>query len=145
MIIDPPPSLLPLVKDNPNADMIWKKWLNGLRDSLAVEDWHYIGETDEPAFENSWVNFDSNRPARFYKDPFGRVHLDGMIKTGAIGTTAFTLPEGFRADHIGATIHIGAASNDSYGELLINTIGEVHPAVGSSVWFSLSGISFRAS
>ena len=30
MKIDPPPSILELVKDNLNADSIWKKWFNNL-------------------------------------------------------------------------------------------------------------------
>lgn len=30
--LEPPPSLLELVKDNPEADAAWKKWLNNLRE-----------------------------------------------------------------------------------------------------------------
>jgi hypothetical protein len=29
------------------------------------EDWHYVGETDEPAFENSWVNSGSTKNLGF--------------------------------------------------------------------------------
>jgi len=109
-----------------------------------VEDWHEVGTAGEPVFENSWVNFDTDRPARFYKDPLGIVHLSGLIKTGSIGTVAFTLPEGYRPDHDSGNAHIATASNSLYGELVINTDGSVKPSVGSNAWFSLFNISFKA-
>lgn len=31
----------------------------GLAALIDGEDWHYVGETDEPAFENSWENVGS--------------------------------------------------------------------------------------
>lgn len=63
----------------------------------------YVGQTGQPAFQNSWVNFDAGSPppagvgrhAAFARRG-GLVVLSGVIKTGASGTTAFTLPVGFR-------------------------------------------------
>lgn len=58
---------------------------------------------DEPLFiaaslENSWVDYDTSifAGAGYYKDAFGRVHLRGLVKSGTISTTIFTLPEGYR-------------------------------------------------
>lgn len=64
------------------------------------EDPHYVGAAGEPAFQNSWVNFDAaagptGRAASFYRHN-GRVYLGGVIKSGASGTIAFTLPVGYR-------------------------------------------------
>jgi len=35
LIIDPPPSVVELVKDNKEADNIWKQWISNLRDILV--------------------------------------------------------------------------------------------------------------
>jgi hypothetical protein len=57
-----------------------------------------IGGVGQPAFQNSWANLDvsaGDRQAGFYRAG-GRVHLTGVIGIGASGTTAFTLPVGYR-------------------------------------------------
>ena len=122
-------------------------WLQRLVGTVAeVENWREVGGSNNPAFENSWVNFDSTRKARFYKDPYGVVHLAGLIKTGAITDTAFTLPSGYIPDYldsINQNMHISTTSNLLFGEVIINYQGEVIPNVGSSTWVSLNGVSFR--
>lgn len=69
---------------------------------------HKVGAAGEPAFQNSWVNYDAadaGRQARFRKDPTGRVRLAGTIKTGATGTVVFTLPVGYRPPgYVSATV-----------------------------------------
>jgi hypothetical protein len=61
------------------------------------EAWHEIGASGEPAFQNAWVNEDPTGEvtAAFYKDPFGTVHLKGLVSTGANGNI-FVLPAGYR-------------------------------------------------
>ena len=96
-----------------------------------VEEWHEIGDTNEPAFENSWANAGgAYEPAAFYKDPFGRVHLKGRIGTGTAATTAFTLPTGYRPN---GTIQCGS--------IVITAAGLVQPVATPD---HLEDVSFRA-
>jgi hypothetical protein len=66
----------------------------------APEGWHEVGAADEPAFQNGWKNLVSPPPTpetvAFYKDREGVVHLKGAAAAGAVGTTVFELPPGFR-------------------------------------------------
>jgi hypothetical protein len=107
------------------------------------EPWHEVGATGEPAFENSWVSYNSAtyQTAAFYKDAFGVVHLKGLIKNGTIGAAAFTLPAGYRPP---LTLNGVTTSNGAFGDWDIDTAGVVRPANGSNIWFSLNNISFRA-
>jgi hypothetical protein len=115
-----------------------------------AEAWHEVGSAGEPAFAAGWVNYGSgpaclnNRPcntAAFYKDPYGVVHLKGIIKSGNLNFSAFTLPEGYRpaALEVQPTI-----SNDQLGILKIGADGYFDPFSGSNAWFSLDGVTFRA-
>lgn len=96
-----------------------------------VEEWHEIGGSGEPAFENSWANAGgAYETAAFYKDPFGRVHMKGRIGTGSAGTTAFTLPTKYRP-----------AGTIQCGSIVITAAGLVQPAATPD---HLDDISFRA-
>src|SRR5687767_3977679 len=66
-----------------NFDFIAKQ-LPISRKNLLVENVHVIGDTDEPAFSGTFVNFDTTtfRGARFWKSPDGLVHVEGLVKTG---------------------------------------------------------------
>jgi hypothetical protein len=65
---------------------------------LVNEDWHYIGAPGEPAFTNSWVNsIDGTKKYRSRFRKIGNsVHLVAYVKSGVSGTSAFTLPVGYR-------------------------------------------------
>jgi hypothetical protein len=114
----------------------------------AVEGWHVVGAAGEPAFENSWVNYGGGfSSAAFYKDPYGVVHLKGVVQLGTIGTTIFSLPSGYLPSE---DLIISTRSNNASGEVRI-LVGcfffcddEVVAQAGSNTWFSLDGISFRA-
>ena len=69
----------------------------GLTALVAGEDWHYVGESSEPAFNTGWSNLGSPYPALAfrYREP-GIVDLVGAIQTNGTGTEVFTLPEGYR-------------------------------------------------
>lgn len=90
-------------------------------------------------FENSWANNGGGTDAEYRKHPDGRVALRGLIDTGSISTTAFTLPTGYRP---AAKHHISVASNSLYGQVDLNTDGAVDPTVGDNTWVSLDGIRF---
>lgn len=104
---------------------------------------HIIGGTGEPAFENSWVNWGSPyNPASFWKDPLGFVRIQGVIKTGTVGSAAFTLPVGSRPI---SDLIVPCVSNGVFGRIDIAASGTVTPVSPSSnVFVGLDNISFKA-
>lgn len=112
----------------------------------AAEAWHVVGTAGEPAFANSWVNaglggFPGN--ARFRKDVAGVVHVSGQIKSGAIGSTAFTLPAGYRPD---ADVYVSALTTNGAnvitpGWVAVQPTGAVFVGVGNNAFVSID-ISF---
>jgi hypothetical protein len=123
--IEPPPSV---IKEFIQS---WINWLSNLHTYIGivnenfftVEDVHLIGGSGEPAFENSWVNVVGNEPAGFYKDPYGRVWLQGHVDSGTVDTAIFTLPTGYRP---ATTILITTSENNTSSvRLRIQTDGTV--------------------
>jgi len=138
-----------LITDNVDLsnEIVFKQWVKELQNALTVEDWHEVGATNEPAFQNSWVNIDATRKARFMKDSFGFVYLAGAVDTGVIGSAIFTLPSGYLPEGVdsGNPNRIFTVSSDgAFGQLSINYLGEVNCSIGSnvSVWFD--GVIFKA-
>lgn len=95
------------------------------------------------AFENSWVNTDVAYfgPARYWRDAFGNVHLEGNIKNGSLNTAAFTLPAGYRPQY---EMQLPTSSANAFGQIRISTNGQVIPRVGGTTDVNLNGIVFRA-
>lgn len=88
-----------------------------------VESWRLVGDTGNPAFENSWINYGgSYHSARFRKSIDGQVHLQGLVKDGTIGQAIFTLPEEYRP---AGNLIFGVGCNGGYARLNVNTTGEV--------------------
>jgi hypothetical protein len=116
-----------------------------------VQSWREVGTFLQPAFQNGWVNSDGGTStAAFYKDPYGVVHLKGVVKSGTIGTTIFSLPAGYRPSSL---LIFPVVSANALGKLVISRdcsfgmctpVQYVRANIGSNVWFSLDGISFRA-
>ena len=115
------------------------------RKDLKIEDPHKVGDPNEPAFQNSWVNFDTAtfHGARFWKDPTGMVHLEGLVKNGAAApSTIFTLPAGYRPSngHMFAVV----TGNPALGRVDVAATGNVvWQGGGTNVLLTLSGITFR--
>jgi len=126
-------------------------WREELATLLTVEDFHYVGDTGEPTFKNNWDNLNpSARGARFYKDPFGRVHLAGMVDTGT-SSVVFTLPEGYLpADvHAGLGEYLqfrgGTAGGGSTPSCQVTVRYNGDVAIQSwTTWATIDGVSFRA-
>ena len=92
------------------------------------------------AFTNAWVNYGGvSEPARYRKLPTGQVVLGGRIKSGALGSGAFTLPSGYWPAY---AVRFAVASADAFGEVVISTAGVVTPTAGDIGAFQLDGISF---
>ena len=110
------------------------------RKLAGLGSYHLVGTSAVP-FQNGWVNNTvlGNVPARFYKDPYGIVHLEGVIKDGA-SSFVFTLPPGFRPAfrHIWPIAN-ASGTNDVIGIVMPNGAVLVFPIAG----VSLDGMSFR--
>lgn len=94
-----------------------------------------------PTFTNSWTNYGGDyAPAGYYKDK-DRVFLQGLIKGGTVGASAFTLPTGYRPSK--RKIFTVNSSN-SFGRVDILSNGNVFiDGMCSNAYVSLEGISFR--
>jgi hypothetical protein len=111
--------------------------------TMGRDIWHAVGSSGEPAFANSWVNFDAAtyHAASFMRDALGFVHVRGLVKTGTVGTTTpiFTLPAGYRPTR---QVGFATSSNGAFGALIVKADGSVCVAVGSSTNCYLDAISF---
>lgn len=143
----PLPYVVPDEDVQSNFDAISKEFPLS-RKNLKIESPHVVGAAGEPAFENGWVNFGSGaltyEGARFWKDPTGRVHLEGMVKSGTLGLAAtgviFTLPVGYRP---GNSHQFAVVSNSLFGQAAVASDGKVYAIAGNNASFTLSGISFK--
>lgn len=103
-----------------------------------------IGEKDNPAFVNSWVNYNTSThtKASFYKDKFNRVFLSGSIKSGTVPATIFTLPEGYRP-----ALQVSFSSIDGTGtpsaRINVGAAGGVSITSGNNAIVCLDGMSWR--
>lgn len=121
-----------------------EKDIQELKYDVSNKEWHNIGDTNEPAFTNSWQNFNTTlyHGAGFRKLANGNVQLRGMISTGTLATAAFTLPAGYRPTK---TIPLDVVSNSVMGKVDIDSAGQVVPqSPSSNTWVSLEGKIFNA-
>lgn len=106
----------------------------------------------KPTLLNDWIPFDAtyDRTLKVWKDPFGVVHLEGIVKEGVIGSVICKLPEGYRPQY---SRNFAIDSGSAYGRLAIignNSLtpaggeGEVSCVVGSSTYVCLDGVTFLA-
>lgn len=93
-----------------------------------------------PTLLNSWVDYGTPWEVAGYWKSEGVVTLKGLIKSGAVGSSAFTLPVAYRPP---ADLSFPTSSAGAFGLLQVLADGSVTPNVGSNVAFSLSGVSFR--
>lgn len=113
---------------------------------LTPEAWHVIGAAGEPAFQNGWLNFGGTfDTAGYRKDPLGRVHLKGKIKSGTGNTTIFTLPAGYQpaAGKIFSVVTASGAGHVA-GRVDVYPDGRVVLLVGGNIALSLENVSFEA-
>ena len=64
-----------------------------------------------------------------------------MIRSGTIGTSAFTLPVGYIPSK---TKFFAVSSNQAFGEVIVLATGTVTPRQGTNVWVALDGVEFYA-
>ncbi len=93
------------------------------------------------SLNGSWVPFGGAYIApRYMKDSLGFVHVEGLIKSGTMGTVAATLPAGYRP---GGQHYWGSASSGAIGIADVATNGTITPQVGSNGSFMMDYI-FKA-
>jgi hypothetical protein len=99
-----------------------------------------VGEAGAPPFEGTWVDSgDSDNDPAGYTIINNVVYLVGVVKSGVIGTTVFTLPSGFRPTKRKV---LTCVSNGALGVITILATGEVQVTVGNILGVSLDGIAF---
>lgn len=103
--------------------------LNRRSESLEKWDghWIYVGDLtnpEAPLFENGWVNASivGMPDMRFYLDKHGRVHIEGAVSGGALGSTIFTLPVNYRP---GKSQRYAQAGADGVTFIQVDPTGEV--------------------
>lgn len=112
---------------------------------IADEDiMHLVGETGEPAFQNSWVNYGGSYQVAGFRKQGKIVSLTGLVKDGSMtnGDAIFTLPVGYRP---GAALHFMTLSNEASiydGTIVVKTTGEVCFRSGLNGYFSLDNVTF---
>jgi hypothetical protein len=110
----------------------------------TMDTWHTVGNSGEPAFQNSWTHYGAPFPqAGFRKFPDGKVKLRGLVKGGAVGTYVFTLPVGYRPP----TQPIFACDSNSgiHARVDVYSTGEVlvsATSTGAPGYLSLANIEF---
>ena len=108
----------------------------GFQSSVSLE------ATISPTFDNSWVDYGSGySTAGYFKDSSGMVHLEGLVKDGAIPACIFTLPVGYRPNAVKVfSVRVSGGT----GRVDVGADGCVNVAGGNNTSLSLDGISFRA-
>jgi len=104
------------------------------------------------SFENEWQAFDQSTAVRYWKDPWGVVHLEGGLSRATAPpehSTMFLLPDGYRPEATQlnfAVVTTGAADfNEVLGYVnIIGPTGQVNFEGGNQGFVSLDGITFRA-
>lgn len=103
---------------------------------------------------DGWQDLNDEKDVGYYRDPFGRVHFQGMATKCGSGTPGssdliFTLPPGFRPVERGfhATL-AGGNTFGAFGAVIVGPDGSVFGVEGNrsastSGYISLDGLSFR--
>lgn len=128
---------------NPNGTFSWRP---GSADAAQVTVDGIVAPPADaswasPTLAGTWVSYGAGNTPGYFKDADGLVHLRGLIKSGTINTTAFTLPAGFRPSR---TIIRNTPSNSTSSRIDIRADGVVIPVTGSNLWVSLDNIVFTA-
>lgn len=101
---------------------------NIVKSTSFLREWHTVGATGEPAFQNSWTNESSANPhpsVGFKRDAAGNVWLRGAPAGGASGTTVFTLPVGYRPDALTIWSNSHGGSSPQVTEIQVGADGTV--------------------
>jgi hypothetical protein len=110
------------------------------------EDWHYVGDTGEPAFNAAWTNNQSDYNLAFRLRETGVVDVQGIIAAVADppgSATIFTLPTGYRPSGNTSYMAGGVTTGTKYVsvEISVGTNGLVSVQDGAADPFPVPGNS----
>lgn len=94
-------------------------------------------------FQNNWQDYGgSRRPVGFYKDKEGLVHIEGVASSGdvVVPTVMFNLPAGYRPS---TREYFGIATDTGFGQIFIESNGDVYYQGGGNIYFSFGNVTFR--
>lgn len=108
------------------------------------EAWRVVGASGQPAFENSWTNYDITwASARFKKDITNTVFIEGLVRSGT-AATIFTLPAGYRPTNAANNMFTGLTNPNVVLRFNITSAGAIVLDAGySNTWASIT-CSFKA-
>ena len=116
---------------NTVTETSWKDW------ALIPVD---FGIKSVTSFSNSWVNYGGTYESAKYKKVGKTVQLQGLIKNGTSGKTAFTLPSGYRPSY---TKIFASVCPSGFAEVRVDSSGNVIPYCDdANGYVCLDGISF---
>lgn len=132
-----------LIKNGP--DLIAIGHVADLYTPVTVEAPHVVGAAGEPAFQNGWSNFGGGfEGARFWKDPEGVVHLEGLVSGGAVTSAIFTLPVGYRPASPKRFLSMANSVVTSFQVFSDGVVRQTATGSTSNAWINLSNCSFVA-
>lgn len=85
-------------------------------------------------FRDGWVHYNVGYQRARYRKKGNEVFIEGLIRTGTVGTIAFTLPVGFRP---AATLRFCSVRSAGIGIIDIDSSGNLTITAGSSSWTSI--------
>lgn len=122
---------------NSSASVIKSTSLIGANTSTSTNknDVFIAGSLNSP-----WANVGGANPvASFYTDNIGNVTLKGLVNSGSVGTSIFTLPLGYRPTTV---VYYSVFCSTGYGVITVNTDGTVVATTFPGGNISLTGIVF---
>jgi len=133
MATNPPITIGPFANVPAPGSGVKSDWAQQISTYVAPTVWTPV------TFQGAWVNYGAPYQVAQYRKVGDEVQVRGLIKSGASGTVAFTLPAGFRplADYVLPSNAAGA-----YASLTVKADGTVAPTMVSNasvnVTFSFS-------
>ncbi|KYG65693.1 hypothetical protein AZI86_01050 [Bdellovibrio bacteriovorus] len=136
---------------SPTAGMMVFNTTTGTTHVYTGSSWNEVGASggftleswQTPTLQNGWVNYENAfNPVGYYKDPFGRVHIRGLVKSGTLSACIFTLPVGYRPAN--RELFDQIINANTQGRIDVTSDGCVLAYSSSSTWSALDGISFQS-
>ncbi len=143
------PSPLPNTQESRVSDPTLQRVLDGIFQPLKaivefLQPFVQAEAWKKPVWGTGWRDYatalDTYQTTAYRKNPLGRVELRGLVeRASGVGTTIFTLPEGYRPTKTRIFVTLGSAG---VGRVDITPGGVVTYISGGVTFFTLEGITF---
>jgi hypothetical protein len=104
--------------------------------------WNVVGAAGQPAFLNGWINYGAPYSSTRFMRKNGIVYAEIMVKNGAVNTSPFTFPAGFRPNPTAPPFV--AESNNTPHRIDVNANGTMTVVGQASNAHFAANISFLA-